>query len=98
MLGDTAIAVNPKDSRYQHLIGKFALHPFNDRRIPIISDDYVDPEFGTGIYWLFTKGAVKITPAHDFNDFQMYKRHKLDIINIFTDSGKINDQGGKFEV
>ncbi|XP_040366472.1 LOW QUALITY PROTEIN: valine--tRNA ligase, mitochondrial 1-like [Rosa chinensis] len=90
MLGDTAIAVHPNDERYKHLHGKHAIHPFNGRRIPIISDEIlVDPEFGTG--------AVKITPAHDPNDFMVGKRHNLEFINIFTDDGKINQYGGAFE-
>lgn len=87
MLGDTAIAIHSKDPRYSHLHGKFAIHPFNDRKLPIICDDIlVDPNFGTG--------AVKITPAHDPNDFEVGKRHKLEFINIFTDDGKINSNGG----
>ncbi|KAL4203585.1 hypothetical protein AMTRI_Chr01g104650 [Amborella trichopoda] len=87
MLGDTAIAVHPEDRRYTHLHGKFAIHPFNGRKLPIICDaELVDPEFGTG--------AVKITPAHDPNDFAVGKRHKLEFINIFTDDGKINSNGG----
>ncbi|XP_072972048.1 valine--tRNA ligase, mitochondrial 1-like [Typha angustifolia] len=88
MLGDTAVAIHSKDERYKHLHGKYALHPFNGRRLPIICDDVlVDPNFGTG--------AVKITPAHDPNDFEVGKRHKLDFINIFTDDGKINSNGGE---
>jgi valyl-tRNA synthetase len=79
MLGDTAIAVNPKDERYKHLVGKKAKHPFVDRLLPIIADDYVEASFGTG--------AVKITPAHDPNDFAMGQRHKLEFINILTDNG-----------
>ncbi|KAJ0471091.1 putative valine--tRNA ligase [Helianthus annuus] len=87
MLGDTAIAVHPDDPRYKHLHGKFASHPFNGRRLPIVCDSIlVDPNFGTG--------AVKITPAHDPNDFEVGKRHKLEFINIFTDDGKINSNGG----
>lgn len=87
MLGDTAIAVHPDDARYKHLHGKVAIHPFNGRKIPIICDSIlVDPAFGTG--------AVKITPAHDPNDFDVGKRHKLDFINIFTDDGKISSNGG----
>ncbi|KAF4384717.1 hypothetical protein F8388_004024 [Cannabis sativa] len=87
MLGDTAIAVHPDDERYRHLHGKFAIHPFNGRRIPIVCDGIlVDPKFGTG--------AVKITPAHDPNDFEVGKRHNLEFINIFTDDGKINGNGG----
>ncbi|KAJ6819284.1 valine--tRNA ligase, mitochondrial 1 isoform X3 [Iris pallida] len=87
MLGDTAIAIHSKDARYTHLHGKFAIHPFNNRKLPIICDDIlVDPKFGTG--------AVKITPAHDPNDFDVGKRHNLEFINIFTDDGKINSNGG----
>ncbi|KAM0940445.1 putative valine--tRNA ligase [Dioscorea sansibarensis] len=87
MLGDTAIAIHSKDKRYNHLHGKFAIHPFNGRRLPIVCDDIlVDPNFGTG--------AVKITPAHDHNDYEVGRRHNLEIINIFTDDGKINSNGG----
>ncbi|XP_075649349.1 valine--tRNA ligase, mitochondrial 1-like [Castanea sativa] len=87
MLGDTAIAIHPDDPRYKHLHGKFAIHPFNGRKLPIICDAIlVDPKFGTG--------AVKITPAHDPNDFEVGKRHNLEFINIFTDDGKINTDGG----
>ncbi|KAJ3293623.1 hypothetical protein HK104_004319 [Borealophlyctis nickersoniae] len=88
MLGDTAVCVNPKDARYTHLHGKYVIHPFNNRRIPIITDDYADPEFGTG--------AVKITPAHDFNDYNIGKRHNLEFINILTDDGLINENGAPF--
>ncbi len=88
MLGDTAVAVNPKDERYGDLIGKTVMLPLVDREIPIISDDYVDLEFGTG--------AVKITPAHDFNDFEMGKRHDLEFINIFDESGNVNENGGAY--
>lgn len=88
MLGDTAIAVHPSDARYTHLHGKFAVHPFNSRRIPIIADEYPDPTFGSG--------AVKITPAHDFNDYKVGQRNKLEFINIFTDEGQINEEGGQF--
>jgi valyl-tRNA synthetase len=76
MLGDTAVAVHPDDERYRHLIGKKAILPLVGRRIPIIADDYSDPEKGSG--------AVKITPAHDFNDFEVGKRHSLPLVNIFT--------------
>lgn len=86
MLGDTAIAVNPSDKRYQHLLGKFVIHPFQGRRIPIIADEYADPEFGTG--------AVKITPAHDHNDFIVGKRNNLEFINMLNDEGQVNDNGG----
>ena len=82
LLGDVAIAVNPKDQRFKELIGKKAKLPLTDRTIPIIADDYVDPDFGTG--------CVKITPAHDFNDFAIGKRHQLPLINIFTESAKLN--------
>ncbi|GAV59531.1 tRNA-synt_1 domain-containing protein [Cephalotus follicularis] len=86
MLGDTAIAVHPEDPRFKHLHEKFAIHPFNGRKLPIICDAIlVDPNFETG--------AVKITPAHDANDFEVEKRHKLDFINI-TDDGNINSDGG----
>lgn len=91
MLGDTAIAVNPKDTRYTHLVGKFAVHPFIEGRVmPIIADEYVDAAFGTG--------AVKITPAHDLNDYAMGKRHSLEFINIFTDDGQVNENGGIYKV
>jgi valyl-tRNA synthetase len=83
MLGDSAVAVHPDDERYQALIGKEIKLPLTDRLIPIIADDYVDPEFGTG--------CVKITPAHDFNDYDMGKRHDLPMINILTSDAKIND-------
>ncbi|XP_068655538.1 valine--tRNA ligase, mitochondrial 1 [Aristolochia californica] len=87
MLGDTAIAIHPEDKRYTYCHGKYALHPFNGRRLPIVCDAIlVDPEFGTG--------AVKITPAHDPNDFEVGKRHNLEFINIFTDEGNINSNGG----
>ena len=82
MLGDTAVAIHPEDTRYQHLIGKFINLPLSDRRIPIIADDYEDMEFGTG--------CVKITPAHDFNDYEIGHRHSLEIINILTDDASIN--------
>jgi len=86
MLGDTAIAVNPDDERYAHLVGKTAVMPILGREIPIIADDYVKVDFGTGM--------VKITPAHDFNDFEIGQRHKLPLINIMNDDGTINDVGG----
>ena len=82
MLGDSAVAVHPEDERYQHLVGKFINLPLSDRKIPIIADDYVDMEFGTG--------CVKITPAHDFNDYEIGQRHNLEIINVLTDDAKIN--------
>lgn len=87
MLGDTAIAVNPKDDRFKHLVDKFVTVPIVGRKIKIIKDDYADPEMGTG--------ALKITPAHDFNDYQVGQRNNLEIINIFTESGKVNDNAPK---
>lgn len=89
MLGDTAIAVHPDDDRYKDVVGKVCVVPFVDREIPIIADNYVDMEFGTGV--------VKITPAHDPNDFEVGERHNLPIINILNDDGTINSNGGKFE-
>ncbi len=83
MLGDTAIAVNPKDKRYKKYVNKFAVIPIINRKIKIITDNYADPEQGTG--------ALKITPAHDFNDYNVGKRNNLEIINIFTEEGKINN-------
>ncbi|MDP3115561.1 MAG: valine--tRNA ligase [Phenylobacterium sp.] len=83
MLGDTAVAVHPDDERYKHLVGKAVRLPIVNRPIPIIADEYPDPEKGSG--------AVKITPAHDFNDFQVGKRHNLPVINVFDDFAKIND-------
>ena len=83
MLGDTAVAVHPDDERYTGLVGKFVELPLCDRKIPIIADEYVDPEFGTG--------CVKITPAHDFNDYDVGKRNQLEIINIFTPEANINE-------
>ena len=83
MLGDMAVAVHPEDTRYQHMIGRHVRLPLCERSIPVIADEYVDPTFGTG--------CVKITPAHDFNDYQMGKRHSLVPLNVFTLDGKIND-------
>ncbi|WP_395340571.1 valine--tRNA ligase [Ningiella sp. W23] len=83
MLGDSAVAVHPDDERYKHIVGKTITLPLSQREVPIIADDYVDPEFGTG--------CVKITPAHDFNDYDMGKRHDLPMLNIFTDEAKLND-------
>ena len=89
LLGDTAVAVNPKDERYCHLVGKKLLLPLVNREIPIVADDYVDMEFGTG--------AVKITPAHDPNDYEVGKRHNLDQIRVMDDKGYINELGGKYK-
>ena len=89
MLGDTAVAVHPQDERYKHLIGSFVIHPFLDRKIKIIGDDVlVDPKFGSG--------AVKLTPAHDPNDFEAAKRHNLELIHIFDEAACITSAGGKF--
>lgn len=84
MLGDAAVAIHPDDERYKNLVGKEVLLPLTDRTLPVIADDYVDPEFGTG--------CVKITPAHDFNDYEMGQRHNLEKINIFTIDAAINDE------
>ncbi|MCP4354131.1 MAG: valine--tRNA ligase [Proteobacteria bacterium] len=89
MLGDTAIAVNPEDSRFKHLIGKTAIIPLVGREIPVIGDDYVDMEFGTG--------ALKITPAHDENDFALGKKYNLEMINVLNPNGSINELGGKYK-
>lgn len=88
LLGDTAVAVNPEDERYTHLVGKMLKLPLTDREIPVIADSYVDREFGTG--------CVKITPAHDPNDFEVGKRHNLPEINIMNDDATINELGGKY--
>jgi valyl-tRNA synthetase len=90
MLGDTAVAVHPEDERYKHLIGRTLTHPFVDREIPIVADAIlVDPEFGTG--------AVKVTPAHDFNDFDVGKRHDLPMINLLNPDGTMCSTAGEFE-
>ena len=88
LLGDTAVAVNPEDERYKDLIGKMLKLPLTDREIPVIADEYVDKEFGTG--------CVKITPAHDPNDFEVGRRHNLEEINIMNDDATINELGGKY--
>lgn len=89
MLGDTAVAIHPEDERYRELIGREVMLPLMNRRIPIVADEYVDREFGTGV--------VKITPAHDPNDFEVGKRHGLPEINILNDDATINANGGRFE-
>ncbi len=89
MLGDTAVAVNPEDDRYKDLIGKTCMLPIMNREIPIVADEYVDLEFGTGV--------VKITPAHDPNDFEVGKRKNLPVINIMNDDATINENGGKYQ-
>ncbi|MCF7885265.1 MAG: valine--tRNA ligase [Candidatus Marinimicrobia bacterium] len=87
MLGDTGVAVNPEDKRYQNLIGKKAILPLVGRELPIVADEFVDPEFGTGI--------VKVTPAHDPNDFDMGQKHDLEIINILNKDGTLNENAGE---
>src|SRR3974390_826813 len=87
MLGDTAVAVHPDDERYKHLIGKHVILPLVGRRIPIIADEYSDPEKGTG--------AVKITPAHDFNDFEVGRRHGLPLINVLDTEGRLDLDGNR---
>ncbi|MBD3234285.1 MAG: valine--tRNA ligase [candidate division Zixibacteria bacterium] len=89
MLGDTGVAVNPHDERYKRFIGKSAILPLMDREIPIIADSYVDMEFGTG--------ALKVTPAHDANDFEIGLRHELETVNVMNTDGTINENGGKFQ-
>ena len=89
MLGDTGVAVNPNDDRYKHLIGKTVTLPIMNREIPIIGDEFVDPAFGTG--------CVKVTPAHDLNDFEMGKRHNLPFINIMNKNGTLNENAGSFQ-
>lgn len=88
MLGDTAVAVNPNDERYKNIIGKSVLLPLTDREIPIIADEYVETEFGTG--------CVKITPCHDPNDFEVAQRHSLEMIEVLDANAKINSNGGKY--
>lgn len=89
MLGDSALCVHPQDDRYRHLIGKFVQLPLTDRKIKIIADNYVDQAFGSGV--------VKITPAHDFNDYKIGKTHQLEFINILTRKAEINENGGKYQ-
>jgi valyl-tRNA synthetase len=88
ILGDTAVAVHPDDDRYKHFIGKHALVPMLDRRIPIIADEHVDREFGTG--------ALKVTPGHDFNDYEIGERHNLDIVNIMNKDATLNENAGSY--
>ena len=89
LLGDTAVAVHPDDERYKHLVGKKVILPLVNREIPVVADSYVEMDFGTGV--------VKITPAHDPNDFEVGLRHNLPVINVMTDDAKINELGGKYE-
>ena len=87
MLGDTAVAVNPADERYGHLVGSHCILPLVGRRLPIIADEHVDPEFGTG--------ALKITPGHDMNDFEMGRKHGLTEISVIGPDGRMNERGGR---
>lgn len=89
MLGDTAVAVHPEDERYKHLVGKNVILPLVNKEIPIVADEYVEMDFGTGV--------VKITPAHDPNDFEVGKRHNLPVINVMTETAVINENGGKYQ-
>ena len=89
MMGDTGVAVNPEDERFKHLVGKTCILPIMNREIPIVADDYVELGFGTG--------AVKMTPAHDPNDFEVGLRHNLDVIRVIADDGTINENGGKYQ-
>lgn len=107
MLGDTGVAVHPDDERYKHLHGKFVQHPFVDRKLPIIADAFVDRTFGTGKIWslicflvlqAFFAGAVKITPAHDHNDYEVGKRHNLPFIQCISDDGLMTNTCGQFSV
>ena len=88
MLGDTAVAVHPEDERYKHLVGKNVILPLVNKEIPIVADEYVEMDFGTGV--------VKITPAHDPNDFEVGLRHNLPVINVMNEDGSINENGGKY--
>ena len=89
MLGDTGVAVNPNDDRYRHLVGKTCILPLVNKEIPIVADEYVDMEFGTG--------CVKMTPAHDPNDFEVGLRHNLEVVRVLDDEGKVNEFGGKYQ-
>ena len=89
MLGDTGVAVNPEDERYTHLVGKSVMLPLANRAIPVVADDYVDKEFGTG--------AVKMTPAHDPNDFEVAQRHSLEVLRVTNDDGTMNEHAGKYQ-
>ena len=89
MMGDTGVAVNPNDERYKHLVGKTCILPLMNREIPIVADEYVEMDFGTG--------CVKMTPAHDPNDFEVGLRHNLETIRVLDDNGKVNENGGKYQ-
>ena len=89
ILGDTGLAVHPEDQRYQQYIGKKVLVPILNREIPVIADDYVDREFGTG--------ALKITPGHDPNDYEIGEKHNLAVISVLDEAAKVNQHGGPYE-
>ena len=89
MLGDTGVCVNPHDERYKDMVGKTVTLPLMNRQIPIVADEYADKEFGTG--------AVKMTPAHDPNDFEVAKRHDLPILRVLNDDGTMNENAGRFQ-
>ena len=89
MMGDTGVAVNPEDEKFKHLIGKTCILPIMNREIPIVGDEYCEIGFGTG--------AVKMTPAHDPNDFEVGLRHNLEVICVISDDGTINENGGRYE-
>ena len=89
MLGDTAVAVNPEDERFKEYIGKEVRLPLTDRVLPVIADEHVDPAFGTG--------ALKITPAHDPNDFEIGLRHKLESVKAFDEDGRMNENAGPYQ-
>ncbi len=89
MLGDTAIVVNPNDERYKDVIGKTVILPIVGRELPILADEYVDIDFGSG--------AMKVTPAHDPNDFEIGQRHQLENIIVMDENGNMNDKAGKYE-
>ncbi len=88
IMGDTAVAVNPKDERYKPLHGKFAVIPFVNRIVPIILDDYIDPEFGTGV--------LKVTPAHDINDYNIGLKHNLPVVDTLNEDGTLTEAAGEF--
>ena len=88
MFGDVAIFVNPNDNKYKSFIGKFAINPANGKRLRIMADEYVDMDFGTGV--------LKVTPGHDFNDYELHKKHKLELINILNKDGTLNGNADKF--
>ena len=89
LLGDTAVAVHPDDARYQSLVGKKVVLPLCNREIPVVADSYVEMDFGTGV--------VKITPAHDPNDFEVGLRHNLPVINVMDENAEINENSGKYQ-